>query len=191
MSGAVTGPVAAARRLASMAALGALVLGALLVQAAPMGPLPDGPVPDLAWCVLAFFVLRRPEAAPLGLVALLAMLRDALLGGPMGAGALGVVLATEALRWRARELPPPRSVWGDWVWASLGYAGVLGLQWLLLAVSLGHPPALAALGPHLGATVLAIPLVAGVLRYGLRIGASPRQEEEGRRLPRSFGRSAS
>ena len=174
-----------------MALFAALVLGALLLQAAPMGPLPDAPIPDLAWCVLAFFVLRRPQAAPLGLVAALVALRDALLGGPMGAGALSLLLALEALRWRARELPPPRSVWGDWVWASLGYGAALGLQWLLMAISLGHPPSLVALGPHLCATALAIPVVAGVLRYGLRIGASPRQEEEGRRLPRSFGRSAS
>ncbi|MDF2232221.1 hypothetical protein P2H44_06605 [Albimonas sp. CAU 1670] len=197
MSAPASGPVAALRRLGAMGALSGLTLGGVMVQAAPMGPLPDAPMPDLAWCVLAFFVLRRPAAAPLGLVALLLVMRDALLGGPLGAGALSLLLASEALRWRAKELPPPRSVWGDWVWASLGYASALGLQWLLMAISLGHPPALLALGPHLGATVLAIPVVAGILRYGMRIGASPRQDEEGRRLParrlppRRLGKGAS
>ena len=64
MSAQAAGPVAALRRLGAMGLFAALVLGALLLQAAPMGPLPDAPIPDLAWCVLAFFVLRRPQAAP-------------------------------------------------------------------------------------------------------------------------------
>lgn len=187
MSGPRSGPVAAARRLGGVAALALLTLAALLAQVAPMGPLPDAPMPDLAWCVLAFFALRRGDAAPLPLVAILLILRDALLGGPLGAGALTLLLALEALRWRARELPAPRSVWGDWVWASAAYALATVAQWGMMLVSLAHPPALSALGPHLLATTLAIPAVAGLLRYGLRLGASPRQEEASRRLGRPVG----
>ena len=185
MSG--TGPLAALRRGGAMAALAALALAGLLVQAAPMGPLADATTPDLFWCVLAFFALRRPDAAPLALVAVLVVVRDALLAGPLGAGALSLLLGFEILRWRALELPAPRSVWGDWLWASAVYAGALGLQWGLLAVSLGHPPALAALGPHLLATVVAIPCVAALLRYVFRLGASPRAEEPSRR---GLGRAA-
>lgn len=171
----MTGPSAALR---DAAAVGALILGTLLalgIQLAPMGPAPDAPLPDLSWCVLAFFMLRRPDAAPLWLVFALLALRDALLGGPPGAGALTLLLALEALRLRARLLPAPRSLLGDWAAASLLYAAALAGQWLLMLISLADPPTLRALAPHALTTALAIPPVAAFLRYALRLGASPRE----------------
>lgn len=161
------------RRVLAMLTLTLGALLGLLVQTAPLGPLPDAPMPDLFWCVLAFFALRLPGAAPLPLVFALVLTRDALLGGPMGAGALSLLLGAEALRLRARVMPPPRGVLSDWAAAALVYAAALVLQWLLLALSFGHPPALQPLALHALTTAIAIPFVAAFLRYVLRLGATP------------------
>ncbi|MEE3100842.1 MAG: hypothetical protein VX463_13840, partial [Pseudomonadota bacterium] len=106
-----------------------------------------------------------------------ALTRDALLGGPLGAGALSLMLGAEALRLRARAMPAPRSVLGDWAAAALVYAAAVALQWLMMALTFAQPPSPMALAPHVGTTALAIPVVAGFLRYVLRMGASPRESE--------------
>lgn len=170
------------RRLAAMSTLAVGAVLALLVQVAPLGPLPDAPLPDLFWCVLAFFALRQPQAAPVWLIFTLVLLRDLLLGGPVGAGALSMLLAAQALRMRAAAMPPPRSVLGDWTAASLLYGAALMLQWLLMALSLAHPPGLPALAAHALATALALPFVAAVLRYGLRLGRTPEEARRPRRI---------
>jgi hypothetical protein len=166
------------RRIGEMAALTVLALAGLLVQLAPLGPLPDAPTPDLFWAVLSFFALRRPAAAPVPLIFALALLRDALLGGPLGAGALALLLGGQALRMRAAAMPPPRSRIGDWMAAALVYTAALMVQWLLMVLSLAHPPGLPGLVLHALSTAAALPLVWGVLRYVLRLGVGP---AEGRR----------
>lgn len=172
-----------------MTVLVAGALCALLIQLAPLGPLPDAPMPDLFWAVLAFFALRQPDAAPVWLIFALVVLRDALLGGPVGAGALTLLLGAQALRMRARAMPPPRSVLGDWAAAALVYAAALMVQWLLMALSLAHPPAMAVLAAHGLATAAAIPPVAGFLRYALRLGATPRESRAAGLPPRGLGRA--
>ncbi|MAS44035.1 MAG: hypothetical protein CML46_15820 [Rhodobacteraceae bacterium] len=177
MSGGAAGPGAAFRRAAEVLVLLLGALAALMAQLAPLGPLPDAPMPDLFWCVLSFFALRRPEATPMLLVFALTLTRDALLGGPLGAGALSLLLGTEVLRLRARATPAPRSLLGDWAAAALVYAAAVGLQWLMMALTFAQPPSPMALAPHVATTALAIPFVAGFLRYVLRLGASPRESE--------------
>ncbi|MFO7856132.1 MAG: hypothetical protein R6V44_13130 [Paracoccaceae bacterium] len=162
--------------LAAAFAFPALALLALAVQLAPLAETPPALTPDLFWCVLAYFTLRAPRAAPLGMVAVLCILRDALLGGPFGAGALSFVLASELLRRRAALAPAPRPLWSDWAWCALGFAAATALQWALLLVSFARPPSPAALAPHVLVTALALPVVAALLRYALRLGASPRPE---------------
>ncbi|MGM0583369.1 MAG: hypothetical protein ACQEUZ_01790 [Pseudomonadota bacterium] len=161
------------RRIGEMSALTVLALAGLLIQLAPLGPLPDAPIPDLFWAVLAFFALRRPAAAPVPLIFALVLLRDGLLGGPPGAGALSLLLGAQALRMRAAAMPPPRSRLGDWTAAALVYAAALMVQWLMMVLSLAHPPGLPALILHALSTAAALPLVWGVLRYVLRLGAGP------------------
>ncbi|MEO1689363.1 MAG: hypothetical protein AAFU61_15840, partial [Pseudomonadota bacterium] len=95
----------------------ALGLGALFVQIAPAPQLPAGWRPDLFWAVLAFYMLRRPEAAPLGLVAVLLILRDALTANVPGLGALSLLAAAELLRARGRG--ERFGALGDWVAAAL------------------------------------------------------------------------
>jgi hypothetical protein len=76
-----------------------LALAAIHVPMIPVSHAADRlPVPDLLFCLLAAWVVRRPERLPLLLVVALGLLADLLQARPVGPGALGLVLATEVLR---------------------------------------------------------------------------------------------
>ena len=161
------------RRLFGLAALIAAALVALLIQLAPLGAAPGAiPAPDLFWCVIAYFALRAPWAAPMAALFALALTRDFLVGGPVGASALTLLLAAEALKARAAS-PFPRGIWDDWLAASALFAAATAAQWLLMTVSFADPPPLWSLAPYVALTVGAFPLVAGVIRYGARLGGAP------------------
>lgn len=85
-------------RMAGFAATAAI---AILLEIAPLG-LSAGasPAPDLVAAAVFYWALRRPESTPILLVFLVAMARDLLTGGPVGPGALALVLGAEALRAR-------------------------------------------------------------------------------------------
>ena len=154
---AAPGPVS---RLAALALLALAAGPALALQVTPLAAIPGGWKPDLVYALLAAFVLRRPAAAPLWLVALLLISRDALSAGPPGAAALTELIALEALRARALARPVPAPLWSDALAAAVAYSAALLAQWLLMVLTLAPVPSLAALGPALLATALAIPLAA-------------------------------
>jgi len=164
---APTGPGA---RLLATAAAGLIALAALAVQTAPVAGWPAAWKPDLAWVVLAYFALRRPDALPLAVLAGVLIARDALTGGPPGAGAFAALLTLEALRAHALRRAGAPSALGDWALLAAAFAAALALQWLLLALTFAAAPPPAALVPGWVATVASAPLVAGLLRYGLRLG---------------------
>ncbi|MEM6441655.1 MAG: hypothetical protein AAF763_18415 [Pseudomonadota bacterium] len=164
------------------AAFGAAVflaagLAALLAQLAPISQIPSDWRPDLLWAVLAFFALRAPRAAPILLVALVLLTRDALSGAPPGAGALSLLLAFEALRAWAASRPARPSLFSEGIAAAGLFAAALGLQWALLAITFAPAPDPDALARHLGATALALPAVAALLRWGLGLGRPARTPE--------------
>jgi len=152
-------------------ALAALI--AVFVEAAPIGTGPDArPSPDLAFCVIAFFVLRWPEIAPAVVVFALALMRDLITDVPVGAGALSAVLAAEILRLRRRALMRQPFV-SEWITvAALAFAA-LALQWLMVTASFAHPPAPTLLAQQLTATVAVYPAVVLVFRWILRVKWSP------------------
>lgn len=118
-------------------------------------------LPDLLYCLALAFVVRRPTAAPLALVLAAGLLGDILLAKPPGLGALGLVLASEAVRTRRRWLRA--SFAAEWLTAALLFAVVTASTALLLAVTLAPPPNPTPLAAHWLATVLTYPIVAGAL----------------------------
>jgi rod shape-determining protein MreD len=120
--------------------------------------------PDMLFCLLAAWTIRRPDAVPLLLVLALGLAADLLLGRPPGPGALGLVLATEYLRGRR-----PSGFAREFARAALLFAAMLAATSLLLVLTLAPGPGLEALARHWFATVLAYPVVAGLLQLGLPI----------------------
>jgi rod shape-determining protein MreD len=113
------------------------------------------------------WTLRAPGSVPIWALVLLGLFADAMLSRPMGLGALGLLLAAEAMRGllpRLRGLPFP----AEWLVASVLFALVLaGMHAALRLVFAEAPPALDLLR-YLVATVLAYPLVAAAVAIGLR-----------------------
>lgn len=154
-------------RIALLATLGML---AIYVEAAPLGLSPVArPSPDLLLCMVAYFAVRRPGSCPVLLVFALGLVRDLLTDVPVGAGALSLVLATEALRHWSRHLQRGAFL-REWMAVSAAAAATALMQWLMVLLTLAQPPYLADLAEQTVFTAAAYALVALVLRWLLRIG---------------------
>jgi len=112
---------------------------------------------------------------PLIAVFAIGLARDLLTDTPVGAGALTLVLASEALKAVARPLAL-RGPWAEWLAICGGLAGVLLAQWLMVLLVLAHPPYLVELARQWLLTVLLYPALAGVFRWLFRV-RRPRAEE--------------
>lgn len=160
-----------AGRLAGMAALTALAWLALAAELAPLArgawPLPG---PDAVFCVAAFWVVRRPAEAPAFALFLLGLARDLVTGGPLGAGALGLLAATEVLRRNGAALRR-RSFAVEWAAVAAAGALALALPAALVAASFAAAPEAGALAARAAATALAYAPLALLLRHGLRLAA--------------------
>ncbi len=152
--------------VALLLALGWLVLAA---GAAPLprgGGLPHGP--DLLLCVAAFWAVRRPREAPAAAIFALGLARDLVAGGPLGAGALGLLAATEALRAQG-PLLRRRGLVLEWGAAAGAAALSLLVSAALVAASLAPAPDAGPLVAAWGATAIAYGPAALLLRHGLRL----------------------
>lgn len=152
---------------------GVFALLAWLAIAIELSPAPGGgwPTPDLLLALAIYWRLTRPGSAPAALIFVFAMLRDALSGGAIGAGALAVLLTVEVMAALGPHLRR-RGVWLEWLAVALAaFAAGLG-QMLLLILVFAASPSLAEVAARAGATALAYPVIAFVIRRLLRI--SPR-----------------
>ena len=162
-----------------------LALG-LVATIAPLLPLaPGGRLmpPDLAYCLTIAWVVRRPARLPFVAVLAVGLLGDVLLARPIGLGAIGLLLVSEAFRHRAHLLwsaPFPL----EWLAAAAGFAAMLAAEHLALAVVLADPPGLPLSLRYLAATAVAYPLVVLGLVWcgGVR---APRLRDGGHHMARS------
>ncbi len=154
-------------RIALMLALG---LVAIFIEAAPLG-LSAGayPSPDILFCVVAYWSIRRPEAAALIAVFALGLARDLMTDAPVGAGVLTLVFASEFLKALGPGLSR-RSFATEWLLLATVLALVIMAQWLIVLILLAHPPYLTDLGYQWLATMALYPALALVLRWLFRIG---------------------
>lgn len=170
------------RQLVGQALFIAAALGLIVVALLPLTPgAVAWPGPDLLACLIFAWLLRRPEQAPVLVIAALTLVADILFLRPIGLGAALMVVATEAARRREHR------------WRAQGFL----VEWLRVAILMGLmvvadrviqtlfliPPALAPLPPlgqdllHLIATIAAYPLVVAVLyALGLRRAAPGEME---------------
>lgn len=162
-------------RLAGIAFVLGLVFLAVAIEAAPLGFMADAwPSPDLVFCIVAYWSLRRPEAVPLIAVFAAGLVRDLMTDAPVGAGALTLVLASEALKLAAGRLAR-RGFGAEWLAVAGALAAVLAGQWLLVLLTLAHPPYLVELGRQWLLTMALYPALAAVFRWLFRV-RRPRAE---------------
>jgi rod shape-determining protein MreD len=177
------GLAGAVGRVAGVAAMAAAAWFALSIELAPLGG--GRATPDLLFCVVAFFAIRRPRGAPAALVLALGLARDLLGGGPVGAGALGLLASAEILRAQAPRLRRASLL----LEAAHVLAAALvatALPWLLAVVTLADTPPVADMALRFGLTALAWPVTVLALRGLLRLRseASPAEGDP------MFGRRA-
>jgi rod shape-determining protein MreD len=157
-------------RLTRCTFLAMLGLAAIFVEAAPLGLRPDAyPSPDILFCFIAYWSIRRPRSAPLLLVWFLGLARDLLTDLPVGAGALGLVLASEFLKSLGSGLSR-RSFVTEWLLIATLLLLLLAGQWLIVVILFVHPPYLLDLAHHWVVTVALYPVLALILRWLFRIG---------------------
>ena len=154
------------RRLIGLSGALALLWIALAVDLAPFeGAAVAWPAPDLLFCVIACLVLRRPAVVPVPLVFAVALLRDFLSGGAVGAGALALLLATEILRGRAMALSR-RGLAVEWLEVAAVAAVPVLLPTLLQWLALEEVPGQGPLAQRWLATALCYPVVVALVRVG-------------------------
>jgi len=140
---------------------------AALIEVAPLGLSADAlPAPDLVAAAVFFWALRRPEATPIALVLAVAIARDLLAGGPVGAGALALVLGAESLR--SRNGAHVAAHVELTLFALFMLLTSLG-AWLIVWITASGAPALSAVLIRAALSVLAYPLVYLLLRRVLGV----------------------
>jgi len=163
--------------IALMLTLGLLAIG---LEAAPLGLSANAwPSPDILFCVVAYWSIRRPEAAVLPAVVALGLVRDLITDIPPGAGLLTLVLASEFLKAVGPGLAR-RNFATEWALLAMVLAFVMLGQWLVVLLLLAHPPYLYDLGLQWLATLALYPALALVFRWLFRVGwrkpaAAPQQ----------------
>ncbi|MEM7525465.1 MAG: rod shape-determining protein MreD [Pseudomonadota bacterium] len=142
---------------------------AIQIELAPLGGRADAtPAPDLLFCVVAYFVVRRPEASPALLIIILGLMRDMIGGGPAGLGALVLLAGAEGLRAYGPSIRR-RSVAVELTAIAAATLAVTTIEAVALTLVLAPAPPLEILGRGALATFLAYILVAGLFRWVLRV----------------------
>jgi rod shape-determining protein MreD len=166
--------------LAETTVMLAFGLAAIYAALLPLGFAADrAPGPDLVYCLVAAWVIRRPGEAPLAAVVALGLAADVLLSRPIGLGALGLLLASEALRASAPSLRAGPFA-AEWLTVAGLHAAVQLCIHAVLLVALVDGPGPGALLRHAAATAIAYPAVVGVLALAVGLRAGRRGREAGR-----------
>ncbi len=147
----------------------------------PMGLTADSiPFPDLMFCLFAAWIVRRPETAPMVLVAGLGILADAMMMRPIGLWALMLLVGTEGLRISERAFRDiPFAL--EWAYVSGLLIILTILQNVILLVSFADVYDFSTMMWHVLRTIAIYPLVVAVLHWIFRIRA-PKPSERPNRL---------
>ncbi len=160
-------PLSTRRAPMRMAGFVAMAMAAILIEVAPLG-LSAGAssAPDLVAVAVFFWALRRPEATPILLVFLVAILRDLLAGGPVGAGALTLVIAAVMVRARNGAHLPPHLEWA--LFAIFAFATAFG-AWLMVWITAGGAPALSTVLSRAALSVMVYPAIYVIFQGVFRV----------------------
>jgi len=161
-----------------------LGLGSIFLRIVPL-PQMSGqlPGPDLLMCLSCLWVLRRPDLLPAALIVGVVLLEDILLMRPPGLWAAIMLVGTEFLRRRAalsREL----TLLSEWMLVALVMLAMVMAHRMVNVLAMLPQPPLGLSLVQFGASVLAWPLLVGVMRvvFGLRKPATGEVDAFGRRV---------
>lgn len=148
-----------------MAAYAGLSVGLIFLAILPLDHVPGAlPGPDVLLAVTYLWVIRRPDLAPVWLVAAIFLLADLMLTRPPGLGAAAVVMTTEYLR-RRTSLTTEVSFIMEWAVAGSMMAIVMIGTSAVLVVVGSTAPSVGLLLVKLLETVLIYPGVVVVSRF--------------------------
>ncbi|EBA08085.1 hypothetical protein [Sagittula stellata] len=172
-------------RLWTMRALyPALALLLIFVHLLPLQMLPQRIAgPDFLTALTFAWCLRRPDYVPALSIAGVMLLADLVFQRPPGLWALLMLLASEFLKNRARQLRE-NTFATEWAAAAATLLAITVLYRLTLAILIISPGMLSLTLMQYGMTVLAYPLVAAVsyLAFGVRRTAPGEFDHTGRTL---------
>ncbi|TDL75993.1 rod shape-determining protein MreD [Palleronia sediminis] len=140
------------------------------------------PAPELLTLTTFAWVIRRPEYAPVALIALVHLTADILFMRPLGLWTILVVLGCEYLRKHSNipsELPFPV----EWVMVTMTLATMIAAGMLVQAVLLVPQPSIGANALQLIVSAAAYPIVVVVTAFGLGVrpaGVAERDAERKR-----------
>jgi len=148
-----------------------LLLG-LLAIAYPLLPLQFNPAhwpaPALLYALTVAWLVRRPEGAPLLLIAVLALLADAVLMRPMGLWALFLLAASETVRFSYKSIQE-RGLMMEFSMVFGLLMAMLIIQNIILWASFSQTLGLARMGQIVILTLLSYPFIIAILHYILRV----------------------
>lgn len=161
------------------------VIGLIMfIQLLPLDTRPDvWPVPDLMLIVALAWSARRPDYAPVTIVALLFLLADLLFQRPPGLWAGLVVILTEVLRRRARQIrnSPLALEWGS---VAVGIVAITLIYRIALAIVMTPQPALGLTLVQMVMTIVLYPVVLVIAHFvfGVSRPAPGQTDSYGHRL---------
>ena len=148
-----------------------LLLG-LLAIAYPILPLQfvpaRWPAPELLFALTMAWVVRQPESAPFLLIALLAIIADAVLMRPMGLWALLLLVASETVRFSYRAVQE-RSLMMEFFMVAALFIAMLIVQNLLLWISFSQSLEASKMLQFGVLTLLCYPVMVVFLHYIIRV----------------------
>lgn len=148
-----------------------LLLG-LLTIAYPILPLQftpaRWPAPELLFALTMAWVVRQPDSAPFLLIALLAIMADAVLMRPMGLWALLLLMASETVRFSYRAIQE-RGLMMEFSMVAVLFLAMLIAQNILLWVSFSQSLELARMLQFAVQTLIFYPVMVAFLHYIIRV----------------------
>ena len=125
---------------------------------------------DLLFCLCFAWVIRRPSTAPVGLIAMLALLADFLLMRPLGLWTFIIIMASELVR--SQRVPLREQMFiVEWLIFGLIFTLALLVNLFFLTISFSDRPSFNLMFAFFLNTWLAYPVVVAVLHWIFRVRA--------------------
>ena len=152
-----------------------LIISILLIVLATSGPLPHlqlpDPImpPDFAFCIVAAWIIRRPDSVPLQIVAAAALLEEILLLLPLGLWSSAAVISAMFLRERVHGIQRSTFLF-EWFLVSVTFLFAVFACGLLQLVLFIPPVPFQLILAEAVATAMAYPVVVVILNmiFGIR-----------------------
>lgn len=126
------------------------------------------PYPDFFYCLTMAYVVRRPEYVPIWTIFLVFFMRDILTQAPLGLFTLLVVMGSEVVRANIQAFR--EYIFGlEWLWVATIFAVITVVQQVMLALTLSDAPRFVEQLLLILLTVLAYPVIVGVMKFGFGI----------------------